>query len=371
MTRSIVVSSFRASLFLAFVGALVASGGPASAQEQSTFADEFDAVSYSGSDGSAQWSGPWAEIGESDGPGSGVVGVVESDRCRGGDGRCLRIGSSDGYEGDHGVSRSVDLGGALSATMSFEFRREHDDEPSGKVRIQISSDGGDAWTTLWTIKLKGSETAKSRTRDILAHATDDTVIRFFGLGTDDEAYLHIDHLVIVASFPEETTTTTTPPPPTTTTTTSPAGPTTTTTTLSAPPTTTTTTQPGPPASTTTTVAPTSTTSSREGSTRSDGDTSTTERGGEVVTTTVDTSTTTTTEAVVALGAAPPEGGEGVELVAPISGLRVPFATNSEAFSNNLFSVIALAALTGVLSVVGLEKRRKRSSTEPRPPKRGR
>lgn len=368
MTRSRVATSSRALLFLTLVGALLASGGPAAAQTPRTFADEFDAVSYSGSDGSAPWSGPWVEVGESDGPGSGVVRVVESDRCRSGTGSCLRIGSSSGYQGKHGVSRSVDLDGASSATLSFEFRRKRDGQPSGKARVQISSDGGESWATLWTIKLSGTDRTKTRSRDITSHAMGGTVIRFVGLGTDDEAYLDIDHVAIVASFPQETTTTTTQPPPappTTTTTSSPSGPATTTTT-SEPPAATTTTLPQSPATTTTTSRGPSTTAPTGVTPPSVRGTSTTVAGGEdgVVTTTIDTSTTTTTEAMVALGAAPPDEGEGEELVSPIAGLRVPFATNSEAFSNNLFSVIALAALTGGLSVVGLEKRRKRSRNEP-------
>lgn len=375
MTRSHVATSSRAVLFVALVGALAASGGPVAAQTQTTFADEFDSISYSGSDGSDPWSGPWIEVGDVDGPGSGVVRVVESDRCRDGAGNCLRIGSSDGYEDKHGAVRSMDLDGASSATLSFEFRREREGEPSGKVRVQISSDGGASWTTLWTIKLKGTARSRTRSRDITQHATDATTIRFVGLGTDDEAYLHIDHVMVVATYPEETTTTTTAPPPAPTTTTStapPPGPTTTTTTPLGP-TTTTTTPPEPPATTTSMASGPTSTAPSAGTPPSTGGTSPTVPvdGDETVTTTIDTATTTTTEAMVALGAAPPDEGEAEELLSPIAGLRVPFATNSEVFSNSIFSVVALAALTGGLSVAGLETRRKRSgSTSRRSHKRG-
>ncbi|MCU0640117.1 MAG: hypothetical protein MUF59_09660, partial [Candidatus Krumholzibacteria bacterium] len=39
--------------------------------------DEFEVVSYDNNDGDTDWKGPWVEIGESDGPGAGLVFITD------------------------------------------------------------------------------------------------------------------------------------------------------------------------------------------------------------------------------------------------------------------------------------------------------
>ena len=81
--------------------------------------DEFASVSYDGNSGTARFSGPWHEIGESDGAGSGSVQVTRSESCS--EGRCLRfVGSAKA----HGATRTVDLSRFTHGTLSFSLAQD-------------------------------------------------------------------------------------------------------------------------------------------------------------------------------------------------------------------------------------------------------
>lgn len=208
-----------------------------------TYLDMFSAQNLTGNDGTIDYSGPWVEIGESDGPTSGYVQVTNQPFC---DGKfCLKIGGADNSTKGHGVYRSVDLTGATRARLIFKCGRELLGENSrGTATVQVSPDGGDTWITVKTFPLDSDDgELKFRTTIVITDwATPDTVIRFMITEAADLAgYWLIDNVTVEARFeepaakPTKPTTTTTVPPTTTTTkpsrtttTTMPQGPTTTT-----------------------------------------------------------------------------------------------------------------------------------------------
>jgi hypothetical protein len=259
------------------VGQLV-NGGVAVSQSAESFRDEFASISYSGNDGSLAWSGPWREIAESDGPTTGLVQVVASDRCSGGSGNCLRIGVEGGDLANHGASREADLTGATSATLSFQYRRQFQGKPLGTASIQVSGNGGSSWATLGTIDLAGPQNAASASFDMSSHVGARTIVRMRVSGGALSGYLYVDTVIVSAAMPSPTTTTapmTTTTAPTTTTT----APTTSTTSTIPPPTST---MPGSSSTTSSTIAGSSTTSTPLGS-----GTSTTSVAGATPTTTTE------------------------------------------------------------------------------------
>ena len=202
---------------------------PVLAQTTEMFLDEFRSVGFGGNDGSSSFAGPWRERGEADGPTAGSIQVVADDRCSGGSGNCLRVGSDGGDLAPYAVDRSADLDGAESATMRFSWRRRSQGQVSGAVRVLISGNGGSSWTTLMTIPLAGSQQTTSETFDITPWAGTATTLRFDGEGSGVSGSLHLDNVEVEASIvPSATTTTTTTIGSGTTTTTTPGSTTTTT-----------------------------------------------------------------------------------------------------------------------------------------------
>ena len=91
----------------------------AAAAGSETVSDNFDAISYSGSNGSVAWSGSWIETGESDGPTTGRVRVVSEASCAAGGCGLLTAGGTTSAA----MQRQADLSGASNATLSFTYRR--------------------------------------------------------------------------------------------------------------------------------------------------------------------------------------------------------------------------------------------------------
>jgi hypothetical protein len=161
-----------------------------------TVRDEFKAIAYDGNDGTADWSGDWMELGETNGPGRGRVRIVNSRACP--TPNCLRIGGDEVNLRGRGLMRGADMSGASSATLSFSYRRYPlDDDEGGSVRLQVSADGGANWTTLASYRLDRRDRDLTSERfDISAYAGPDTQIRFLGAGDEVEGYLFIDDVQI-------------------------------------------------------------------------------------------------------------------------------------------------------------------------------
>ena len=84
---------------------------------EGTFRDEFNAVSFSGSDGTLEWTDDWIDVGEDDGPDSGDIRVKNDDSN-------YQLRTKDNDYGGSGVEREADLRGSSSATLSYVYRRK-------------------------------------------------------------------------------------------------------------------------------------------------------------------------------------------------------------------------------------------------------
>lgn len=302
---------------------------PALAQTIESFRDDFTSISYSGNSGTLNWSGPWSELGESNGPSSGSVRVVASDRCAGGSGNCLRIGSDGGDLSNHGVSRVADLDDAVSATLSYHYRRQTKGQTSGSVSVQISGDGGSSWTTLTSINLAGAQKASTASHDISGYMGSSTKVRFRGTGSGVDGYLYFDAISITAEMTVSGTTTTTTIAPTTTTTV---------------------------AVTTTTVASTTTTTSTPGSST----TPTTTTGAETLSSDADPTTTAGNAVDPEQPDEPvPTAADDFNNVADETSTdqgSAPMSVVFGALADNALSGIALLILASGLVLVGVERK---------------
>lgn len=118
--------------------------------ESCNVADNFTNIAYNQNDGSVNWASDWLEIGEADGPSSGIA-RIRNDNCT--SENCLRFGVPSGGSAQTysniGVSREVNLTGASSATLTFNYRTGYN---SGTPNISLwaSDDGGSTWYVLET-----------------------------------------------------------------------------------------------------------------------------------------------------------------------------------------------------------------------------
>ena len=155
-----------------------------------TVADQFNAVSYSNSDGTQVWTGDWVELADDNLAASGDI-RVESNK--------LHIDDVlDGGAGGGSISRAFDLTGASTATLSFDY----DGNGSGgidTIGVEVSSDGGATWTTLENINVVGGVSgSKSYTLENFESLTNDMEIRFnivTGFGGVGQ-YFNVDNVQI-------------------------------------------------------------------------------------------------------------------------------------------------------------------------------
>lgn len=216
-------SRLRASLLLAVIASLVGLWAlPATADVTDTMADRFASQSFSGNDGNVTFSGPWTELGESNGPNAGPVYVWADPHCAGGSGWCLKIGGDEVNIDGHGVAREADTSNATSAQLRYSFRRALFDEYSSGawVKVQVSGDGGDSWTTLARHKFIRDDAAdRAKLHDISDFIGPHTQVRVIGGPAGEvDAYIYLDNFEIELTMAavSTTTTTTTIAPPTTT-----------------------------------------------------------------------------------------------------------------------------------------------------------
>ncbi len=96
---------------LALLVCVICSLSIASTAEGATVRDDFDAISYSGNNGTVNWTGNWIEFGESNGPSAGFLQVVSAGFCTAGN--CMRLGI-DGDNDNKYLYREVGLTGAAA-----------------------------------------------------------------------------------------------------------------------------------------------------------------------------------------------------------------------------------------------------------------
>ena len=175
-----------------------------------TAADDFSSGGYTGSTGTVAWASTWAEIGESDGAGSGAVQVDDPPSlCS--SGSCLTWDTVVGL--GVGAQRSVDTAAATDATLSYHVEFPGVFLLSGQMRVEASADGG-PWQLLRAhdVGAKGDFSVDLPDADLLA-------IRFVLSDLSLAATAGVDNVVVMIIAPDPTTTTSTtapPPGPTTT-----------------------------------------------------------------------------------------------------------------------------------------------------------
>ncbi|MBU1227419.1 MAG: hypothetical protein KJ698_09480 [Actinobacteria bacterium] len=323
-----------AAIALSALAGALSVGLTAGALTNGAFRDHFGAASFTGDDGDLSWSGPWEEVGESDGPAAGAVRVKAGVGCA--VGNCLELGTFTGGDGS-GVLRSADLSGSTTATLSFSRLRVKK-AGGGAIVLSVSSTGGPPWVKLRSYRFTDSDPGQvSETIDISSYIGAATTIRLTISGDDVRSRFTVDDIEIeVVGVPVTTTTTA----PVTTTTTAPV--------------------------TTTTTAPVTTTTM------------------PVTTTTMPVTTTTTTEPPQAApGAALPPAAlerptgdrptmgltlagnapgpedrapeEPTGVLRPLTRMTAVFATGAETISSPPIAITILAIVVAWVSVRGLER----------------
>lgn len=348
--RSRLAAALAFGLVWLTTGAALASGpqGP----ETIWLLDEFNMQTFKGSDGPTHWDTGWTEYGESDGPGSGNVGVWPDFPCW--NPKCMKLGGEGVALKNLGVFRAADLSGMTTGKLCFDFTRHLLGDTGGRIILRISADRGRSWSDLAVYSLTRSDASPVHQEfDIDPWLGPDTVIGFFGKGGKASAYFAVDNVEIQAENgapppPSSTlpTTTTSEPPAPTTTTEPPA-----TTTSTEPPVTTTTTEPPepttttvPPSTTTTTEAPTTTSTTAPPVTPGfpDGD------GPVIPEPYIDSLPLALTT--------PPTGSDDLVHPGPITQIMATVTTSAATIGSHMLPAVALGILIALSAVAGLGRR---------------
>ena len=183
------------SLLLALAGCLCsAQSWAVSCPYSETFRDEFNAISYSGNDGSQNWSGDWQEINDDGRVNRGYIRVRSSRRY----GQALYISLNS--RSQRGASRTLNLSAytnASSAVLSLKYRRSRLRRSNDYVSVDVSTDGTH-WTTLTRIAGPGSDSQyQDLALDISGYLSGNTRIRFLSSGhRSEDARVYIDDVAV-------------------------------------------------------------------------------------------------------------------------------------------------------------------------------
>ncbi len=156
--------------------------------------DQFSTVAYDNNDGTDNWSGNWIEDDEDGGgagPGSGRISIASDE---------LALTNSINYNNanDPSAARQVDLSGADSATLSFDYRTAGNLEGSDQAVVEISDNGGTSYTVLQQFF---DTVSGSASYDISSYMSAATRVRFrladyYGAGDE---YFYVDNVEIQAT----------------------------------------------------------------------------------------------------------------------------------------------------------------------------
>ena len=158
------------------------------------FRDEFDGMSYAGSNGRMIWSGPWQEVGENDGPAAGDLAITT-----------FLAGSQQGLRlqgSDKGIWRQLDLSAATEAQLTFAYRRKAFGDSNDFIRVEVSPDGETNWVTLDQIAGPAyDETLMAAHYDLSPYLSATTTVRFMTAGAmSADAQFHLDLIDVEMSM---------------------------------------------------------------------------------------------------------------------------------------------------------------------------
>jgi len=160
---------------------------------QTTYADNFDVISYSNQDGTANWSGDWVEVDPVGvpGPDDGIISIVGGE-----------LSMTFIFNGEN-ISRSADLSGAPSALLSFDWRTVSIDAGFGEaITVQMSSDGV-SFDSIFVFD--GSNSGSVVDFDISTYISANTTIRFINVNNnwEDDDFAFFDNVIITEGEPDE------------------------------------------------------------------------------------------------------------------------------------------------------------------------
>jgi serine protease AprX len=149
-------------------------------------------LDYRHNSGSRNWSSPWTEIGEDDGPDAGNVRFADVDYWTRITIRELSY-DGDGWNLTHGIWRSTDLSTATTAVLSIVYKRASL-EGEDYVALEISSDGGATWFEIERFGAGNDDVFQSISYNISPFISDSVVIRFVSnyLPGDSADYFYFD-----------------------------------------------------------------------------------------------------------------------------------------------------------------------------------
>lgn len=182
-------------LLLLFFGPLIKTSA------QTTFADNFTTQAYNRNDGTGNWSTNWIETNDDGSPSAGDTFIFL------GLGNVLAfVGDGANNNGGHGINRTVNLNGASTATLSFDWRTQGLDVFFGgqeELGIFMSNDNGASFTQIGAGTIVGNN-IDSFSQDISAFISPNTVFRLQVIGGNESfegtEFAFIDNLVISATF---------------------------------------------------------------------------------------------------------------------------------------------------------------------------
>lgn len=152
-----------------------------SVEAQQTFYDQFEDQTYTNNDGSLQFSTGWIETNEATDPNSGRIQIAGNE---------LEFTNMDNVT----IERSLDLGAALSATLSFDY-----DRTNGNETILVQLWDGTQFNTRATLNGDGVINYTLTAAERNANATLRFISGSGGWGTSEQ--YEIDDVLFTATFP--------------------------------------------------------------------------------------------------------------------------------------------------------------------------
>ena len=151
-----------------------------------TYADDFESMTYSGSTGTHAWASNWVESPGDGGPLAGDVGILSESLSR-----RLHVSGASKY-----AWRQADLTPFLKPTLKFDRKLVSLDGPSDYFRVEIWN--GVAWTPLQTWTGPADDSAYyTETFDLSAFIVSGARIRFrSGASNSVDDHLYVDNVMI-------------------------------------------------------------------------------------------------------------------------------------------------------------------------------
>ncbi len=150
--------------------------------------DNFGTAAYTNNDGNNNWATNWIEGSDDNSATGGAIQIT---------GGQLRL--QDNVAGTPSIQREADLSGSpglnlTAAYFSFTFSTSNNLEDADQISVQVSSNGGGAWTTLETFT---NDSSGSRQYDITSHIANNTRVRFLLVGGYSSGeFFFVDNLQI-------------------------------------------------------------------------------------------------------------------------------------------------------------------------------